>query len=175
MGSLSWKDLTGNKQGQWEALKPDAKDYLMNRVRFCHNLDQVERNDWSILYQHTHCFCEKHLKRDEIDWHGHVTDNLAHHLHIAAYSVSACLDSLSRVHVIQHGCFLKGAVLVLLSDSRCYFVTMGRSWGGAWGQSSWSKYTPWHVHETSTRWQICSAGTEAEMNGCQLAVLKGCF
>lgn len=38
-------DLKGTyqyKQGQREALKPNAKDYFMNRVHFCPNLDQVE-------------------------------------------------------------------------------------------------------------------------------------
>lgn len=29
-------------RGNGEALKPHAKDYLMNRVHFCHNLNQVE-------------------------------------------------------------------------------------------------------------------------------------
>lgn len=30
------------KQGQWEARKLNAKDYLMNHVHFCHNFDQAE-------------------------------------------------------------------------------------------------------------------------------------
>lgn len=53
-------------------------------------------------------------------------DNLAHHHHVAFLF----LDSLSRVHVTQHGCFMTGAVLVPECDSCSYFVIMGLSWGG---------------------------------------------
>ncbi len=49
------------KQGHGGALKPNMKDYLMNHVHLCHNLDPVEWNDCTVYCTNTVC-CEKHLR-----------------------------------------------------------------------------------------------------------------
>lgn len=152
------------------------KDYLLNHVHFCHNLDQVEWNDRTARSTNTvYCCCKKKLKN------GRANDTKLVIWHIISLIVFLFLHVciwLSRVYVLQHRCILTGAVLVMQSDSYSYFVAMGLSWGGLGSKfiwCHWSKCSPWHVHETSTRWQMCCTGTETEINGCQLALADGCF
>lgn len=56
-----------------------------------------------------------------------------------------------------------------------YGAQLGDGQGSKFMCCQCSKYTPWHEREASTSWQMCCTETETEMDGCQLAIVGGCF
>lgn len=124
-----------------------------------------------------YCCCEKHLKKGETEWHKHTTDNLAHHLHIAFLFLHVCTRWAECMWFNMDASWLKLYWFYPVTHTVILWLwgSAGEGLGSKFIWCHWSKYTPWHVHETSTRWQMCCTGTVTEMNGCQLSVVWGCF
>ena len=152
----------------------NTKDYLMNRV---HHLHQAEWNDWSILFKHSVCCCEKHFKRGESEWGKNITGNLAHHLHVAFLFLHVCACWAECMWFNMDASWLELRWFLSLTHSVILWLwgSAGEGLGSKFIWCHWSKDTPWHEHETSTGWQMCCTATEEELHGCQLAVLWGFF